>query len=150
MRDLDAIIIGGSHNGLTCAAYLAMAGLRVRVFEWRGVVGGACVTEEFHPGFRNSTASYTVSLLQPKVIDDLKFARACAAPRRALGAEFSAAAGRALSAQRRRPHRGANGETSALTMRCVIPPTRRKSARATPRHDAICGISIRSLWRFRL
>jgi phytoene dehydrogenase-like protein len=72
MSDLDAIIVGGGHNGLTCAAYLAMAGLRVRVFERRGVVGGACVTEEFHPGFRNSIASYTVSLLQPKVIDDLK------------------------------------------------------------------------------
>jgi phytoene dehydrogenase-like protein len=72
MPDLDAIIIGGGHNGLTCAAYLAMAGLRVRVFERRGVVGGACVTEEFHPGFRNSIASYTVSLLQPKVINDLK------------------------------------------------------------------------------
>ena len=49
-----------------------MAGLRVRVFERRGVVGGACVTEEFYPGFRNSTAAYTVSLLQPKVIRDLK------------------------------------------------------------------------------
>jgi phytoene dehydrogenase-like protein len=49
-----------------------MAGLRVRVFERRSVVGGACVTEEFHPGFRNSTAAYTVSLLQPKVIRDLK------------------------------------------------------------------------------
>ena len=72
MSDLDAIIIGGGHNGLTCAAYLGMAGLRVRVFERRGVVGGACVTEEFHPGFRNSIASYTVSLLQPKIIGDLK------------------------------------------------------------------------------
>ena len=72
MSDLDAIIIGGGHNGLTCAAYLGMAGLRARVFERRGVVGGACVTEEFHPGFRNSIASYTVSLLQPKVINDLK------------------------------------------------------------------------------
>src|SRR5215471_16122819 len=72
MSDLDAIIVGGGHNGLTCAAYLAMAGLRVRVFERRGIVGGACVTEEFHPGFRNSIASYTVSLLQPKVIADLK------------------------------------------------------------------------------
>ena len=49
-----------------------MAGLRVRVFERRDVVGGACVTEEFHPGFRSSTAAYTVSLLQPKVTEDLK------------------------------------------------------------------------------
>src|SRR5215475_11400447 len=72
MSDLDAIIIGAGHNGLTCAAYLGMAGLRVRVLERRDVVGGACVTEEFHPGFRNSTAAYTVSLLQPKVIRDLK------------------------------------------------------------------------------
>jgi phytoene dehydrogenase-like protein len=72
MPDLDAIVIGAGHNGLTCAAYLAMAGLRVRVFERRGVVGGAAVTEEFHPGFRNSTAAYTVSLLQPKIIKDLQ------------------------------------------------------------------------------
>jgi phytoene dehydrogenase-like protein len=72
MSDIDAIIVGAGHNGLTCAAYLGMAGLRVRVFERRGVVGGACVTEEFHSGFRNSTAAYTVSLLQPKVIRDLK------------------------------------------------------------------------------
>jgi len=72
LSDLDAIIIGAGHNGLTCAAYLGMAGLRVRVLERRGVVGGACVTEEFHPGFRNSTAAYTVGLLQPKIIRDLK------------------------------------------------------------------------------
>ena len=72
MSDLDVIVIGAGHNGLTCAAYLGMAGLRVRVLERRGVVGGAAVTEEFHPGFRNSTAAYTVSLLQPKVIRDLK------------------------------------------------------------------------------
>jgi phytoene dehydrogenase-like protein len=69
--DLDVIVIGAGHNGLTCAAYLGMAGLRVRLLERRRVVGGACVTEEFHPGFRNSTAAYTVGLLQPKVIQDL-------------------------------------------------------------------------------
>jgi phytoene dehydrogenase-like protein len=72
MSDLDAILIGAGHNGLTCAAYLGVAGLRVRVLERRGVVGGACVTEEFHPGFRNSTAAYTVGLLQPEIIRDLK------------------------------------------------------------------------------
>ena len=55
-----------------CAAYLAKAGLRVKVFERRGMVGGAAVTEEFYPGFRNSTAAYTVSLLSPKVIRDLE------------------------------------------------------------------------------
>jgi len=67
----DVILIGGGHNGLVCAAYLAKAGLKVLVLENRDVVGGAAVTEEFHPGFRNSVAAYTVSLLQPKVIADL-------------------------------------------------------------------------------
>ena len=68
----DVLIIGGGHNGLVCAAYLAAAGLKVRVLERRHLVGGAAVTEEFHPGFRNSLASYTVSLLNPKVIADLR------------------------------------------------------------------------------
>ncbi|HVG03735.1 MAG TPA: NAD(P)/FAD-dependent oxidoreductase [Burkholderiaceae bacterium] len=71
---LDVLIIGAGHNGLTCACYLAAAGLTVRVVERRIVVGGAAVTEEFHPGFRNSTASYTVSLLNTRVIEDLKLA----------------------------------------------------------------------------
>ncbi|MCC7041358.1 MAG: NAD(P)/FAD-dependent oxidoreductase [Burkholderiales bacterium] len=70
----DAVVIGAGHNGLTCAAYLAAAGMRVCIVERRGVVGGAAVTEEFHPGFRNSTASYTVSLLDPGVIRDLRLA----------------------------------------------------------------------------
>jgi phytoene dehydrogenase-like protein len=74
-RRFDAVVIGGGHNGLTCAAYLAAAGLAVCVVERRAVVGGAAVTEEFHPGFRNSTASYTVSLLDPLVIRDLNLAR---------------------------------------------------------------------------
>jgi phytoene dehydrogenase-like protein len=68
---LDAAIIGAGHNGLVCAFYLARAGLSVRLYEARDLVGGAAVTEEFAPGFRNSTASYTVSLLQPKVISDM-------------------------------------------------------------------------------
>ncbi|MGH8209194.1 MAG: phytoene desaturase family protein [Steroidobacteraceae bacterium] len=68
----DALIIGGGHNGLVCAAYLAAAGLKVTVLEQRSAVGGAAVTEEFHPGFRNSVAAYTVSLLNPKVIRDLE------------------------------------------------------------------------------
>jgi len=72
---IDAIIVGAGHNGLTCAAYLAAAGLDVLVVEKNAVVGGAAVTEEFHPGFRNSVASYTVSLLNPKVIADLELAR---------------------------------------------------------------------------
>src|ERR1700680_3772733 len=69
------VIVGGGHNGLVCAAYLAAAGLKVTVLEARGVVGGAAVTEEFHPGFRNSVAAYTVSLLNPKVIRDLDLPR---------------------------------------------------------------------------
>jgi phytoene dehydrogenase-like protein len=71
----DALIIGGGHNGLVCAAYLAASGLRVQVLERRHIVGGAAVTEEFHPGFRNSVASYTVSLLNPAVIRDLELAK---------------------------------------------------------------------------
>jgi phytoene dehydrogenase-like protein len=74
MSETEVIIIGAGHNGLTCAAYLAMAGLRVTVVDPRKVVGGAAVTEEFHPGFRNSVAAYTVSLLNPQIITDLRLA----------------------------------------------------------------------------
>src|SRR6202046_3925943 len=74
MNTSDVVIVGGGHNGLVCAFYLARAGLKVTVLERRGVVGGAAVTEEFFPGFRNSTASYTVSLLNPKVIADMDLA----------------------------------------------------------------------------
>jgi phytoene dehydrogenase-like protein len=70
--DIDVLIIGAGHNGLTCAAYLAMSGLRVKVVERRSVLGGAAVTQEFHPGFRNSVAAYTVSLLNPQIIADLR------------------------------------------------------------------------------
>ncbi|MFL5233747.1 MAG: phytoene desaturase family protein, partial [Microvirga sp.] len=75
MERCDVVVIGAGHNGLTCAAYLARAGLRVKVVERRHIVGGAAVTEEFHPGFRNSVASYTVSLLNPKIIRDLDLHR---------------------------------------------------------------------------
>jgi phytoene dehydrogenase-like protein len=68
----DVAILGGGHNGLVTAAYLASAGLHVVVLEKNAVVGGAAITEEFHPGFKNSVASYTVSLLNPKVIADLE------------------------------------------------------------------------------
>src|SRR6478672_6488274 len=74
MIETDVLIIGAGHNGLTCAAYLAMAGLRVTVVDRRKVAGGAAVTEEFHPGFRNSVAAYTVSLLNPQIAADLKLA----------------------------------------------------------------------------
>ena len=68
---IDAIIIGGGHNGLVCAYYLAKKGLKVNLYEKRSIVGGAAVTEEFHPGFRNSVASYTVSLLNPAIIQEM-------------------------------------------------------------------------------
>jgi phytoene dehydrogenase-like protein len=67
----DAIIIGGGHNGLTCAAYLARAGRKVLVLERRHVLGGAAVTEEVFPGFRFSVCSYVVSLLRPEIIREL-------------------------------------------------------------------------------
>jgi phytoene dehydrogenase-like protein len=74
-RVLDAAIIGAGHNGLVCAFYLARAGHKVRLYEARPVIGGAAVTEEFAPGFCNSTASYTVSLLQSRVIADMGLER---------------------------------------------------------------------------
>ena len=67
----DAVIIGGGHNGLISAAYLARAGLKTLVLERRYVLGGAAVTEEIVPGFRFSVASYVVSLLRPEIIRDL-------------------------------------------------------------------------------
>ena len=74
MSQYDAIIIGAGHNGLTTANYLARGGMNVCVLEQRSIVGGAAVTEEFHPGFRNSTFSYVVSLLRPEVVEDLRLA----------------------------------------------------------------------------
>mgnify|MGYP003132769208 CR=1 FL=1 len=71
----DAIVIGGGHNGLTCAAYLGKRGMRVLVLERRDVLGGAAVTEEFHPGFRNSVFSYLVSLLDRRVVAELELPR---------------------------------------------------------------------------
>src|ERR1700754_3267969 len=71
-REYDAILVGGGHNGLTTAAYLAKAGQRVLVLERRPILGGACVTEELWPGRRVSRASYVVSMLQPRIVKDLR------------------------------------------------------------------------------
>jgi len=71
----DCIVIGGGHNGLVCAAYLARAGKRVLVLERRHVLGGACVTEEVFPGFKFSVCSYVVSLLRPEIIRELDLPR---------------------------------------------------------------------------
>lgn len=75
MQHFDAIVIGAGHNGLTTANYLARGGMRVCVLERRHIVGGAAVTEEFYPGYRNSIASYVVSLLRPEVVRDLELER---------------------------------------------------------------------------
>jgi phytoene dehydrogenase-like protein len=71
----DAIVVGGGHNGLVAAAYLARAGKRVIVFERRHVLGGAAVTEEIHPGFKYTVCSYVVSLLRPEIIRELELPR---------------------------------------------------------------------------
>ena len=73
--DYDAIIVGAGHNGLTCGAYLAGAGLKTLVLERRDVIGGAAVTEEFSPGFRASTFSYIMGHVNPKVIADLELGK---------------------------------------------------------------------------
>ena len=75
MATYDAIIVGGGHNGLVCAAYLAKAGRKVLVLERRHVLGGAAVTEEIYPGFKYSVCSYVVSLLRPQIIRDLELSR---------------------------------------------------------------------------
>jgi phytoene dehydrogenase-like protein len=71
----DAIVVGGGHNGLTCAAYLAKAGRKVLLLERRPVLGGATVSEQPHPGFTFSSCSYVVSLLRPQIIRDLELSR---------------------------------------------------------------------------
>ncbi len=75
VKTWDAVIVGGGHNGLICAAYLARAGRRVLVLERRHVLGGAAVTEELYPGFKFSVCSYVVSLFRPAIIRDLELPR---------------------------------------------------------------------------
>lgn len=75
MASTDAVIIGGGHNGLVAAAYLAKAGLKVLVLERRSIVGGACVTEEIHPGFKVSTLAYVCGLFRPEIKADLELAK---------------------------------------------------------------------------
>lgn len=72
---MDVLIVGGGHNGLVTAGYLARRGLKVTVLERRSLVGGACVTEEVWPGYKVSTLSYLCSLLQPQIIRDLELPR---------------------------------------------------------------------------
>ena len=74
-RDRDVVIVGGGHNGLACAAYLAKSGLDVLVLERRTVLGGAAATEEVWPGYQISTASYVVSLMPPEIVDELQLKR---------------------------------------------------------------------------
>jgi len=74
-KQFDVVVVGAGHNGLTCAGYLAAAGLSVKVVERRHIVGGAAITEEIHPGFRCSIASFVVGMLEPKVIEDLELSK---------------------------------------------------------------------------
>src|SRR6187402_1513314 len=74
-QSYDLIVIGGGHNGLVTAAYVARKGLKVLVLERREVLGGACTTEELWPGYKVSTAAYVNSLLRPEIIRDLELKR---------------------------------------------------------------------------
>src|SRR2546427_7427831 len=71
----DAIVVGGGHNGLVAAAYLAKAARRVLVVERRPIVGGACITEEVFPGVKFSRLAYSAGLLRPEIIPDLELPR---------------------------------------------------------------------------
>ena len=104
MNETDVVIIGAGHNGLTCAAYLAMAGLRVKVVERRKVVGGAAVTEEFHPGFPQFGRGLHRQPAQPEGHRRPETGRSRPADRRAPRPEFPARSRRPLSPDRRRPH----------------------------------------------
>ena len=102
MAKYDAIIIGGGHNGLVTACYLAKAGWKVLVLERRYIVGGACVTEETFPGFKVSTAAYVNSLFHPQIIRDLRHGQLRLRPARTQSVVVLAVPGWPLSADGRR------------------------------------------------
>ena len=141
----DIVIIGAGHNGLTCAGYLARKGYKVKVVERRGVVGGAAVTEEFHPGFRNSVCSYVVSLLDPKIIRDLDLERhGLSILDRPSGSLSVLPDGRFLRLAREMEQASArSGSSRNMTLNCMdalkakLPRSPRSSARSRPRHRPI-------------
>jgi phytoene dehydrogenase-like protein len=113
----DTIVVGGGHNGLVTAFYLARAGRRPLVLERRPIVGGACVTEEFAPGYRASTGAYVLSMLRPEVWRDMDLAR------RGVAVD---SAGPGPTTPQRRPER------SPGTPSATRPPSER-SRRSSPR-----------------
>ena len=131
MQQYDVVVIGAGHNGLTCAAYLGMAGLKVKVVERREIVGGAAVTEEFYPGFRNSIAAYTVSLLNPKVIADLRLHDHGLRIVERRAQNFLPALGRPLDPLGRRPDRARDRQAQPARRRalCRLRPRDRHGGR---------------------
>ena len=140
----DAVIVGGGHNGLVCAAYLARAGKRVLVLERRERVGGAAMSEEVFPGFRFSVFSYVVSLLRPEIIRDLELPRhglhilpleSTLTPlpggdRKALAKEFGKARSMANILAAQSAEMRARGETANRSIR--RPPSTKLSTEASP------------------
>ena len=127
----DAVIVGGGHNGLVAGFYLAKAGLKPLILERREFVGGACVTEEFAPGFRASTGAYVISMLREPVWRDMKLAE------RGIGIDTAGPVPlrlpqrRAAAARRRHPRRA--GRDQPLLRRRRPGPAR---LRGRPRHGS--------------
>ena len=116
MMEYDAIVVGGGHNGLVAGFYLARAGLRTVILERRDIVGGACVTEEFAPGFRASTGAYVLSMLRESIWRDMR-PGAARHPRRRGRSDAQRVPRRRALHRRRRRGPDARGDPAVLTAR---------------------------------